>query len=70
MTHSLTTLMAAMALTFGFSTGVVEASPVPADNHITSETFANPLFRNGADPWLAYHNGNYYLTTTDRKSVV
>lgn len=64
MTHSLTTLMAAMALTFGFSTGVVEASPVPADNHITSETFANPLFRNGADPWLAYHNGNYYLTTT------
>lgn len=64
MTHSLTTLMAAMALTFGFSTGVVEASPVLPDNHITSETFANPLFRNGADPWLAYHNGNYYLTTT------
>jgi GH43 family beta-xylosidase len=27
-------------------------------------TFANPLFANGADPWLEYWDGNYYLTTT------
>ncbi|WP_308367958.1 MULTISPECIES: family 43 glycosylhydrolase [unclassified Microbulbifer] len=27
-------------------------------------TFANPLFSNGADPWLEYYDGNYYLTTT------
>lgn len=26
--------------------------------------FTNPLFANGADPWLEYHDGNYYLTTT------
>lgn len=26
--------------------------------------FANPLFSNGADPWLEYYDGNYYLTTT------
>ncbi|QKX16112.1 family 43 glycosylhydrolase [Microbulbifer sp. YPW1] len=26
--------------------------------------FANPLFANGADPWLEYWDGNYYLTTT------
>lgn len=26
--------------------------------------FANPLFANGADPWLEYYDGNYYLTTT------
>jgi GH43 family beta-xylosidase len=27
-------------------------------------TFTNPLFVNGADPWLEYYDGNYYLTTT------
>ena len=27
-------------------------------------TFTNPLFSNGADPWLEYYQGNYYLTTT------
>ncbi len=26
--------------------------------------FTNPLFPNGADPWLEYWEGNYYLTTT------
>lgn len=26
--------------------------------------FQNPLFGNGADPWLSYWQGNYYLTTT------
>lgn len=31
---------------------------------IAEDTFANPLFRNGADPWMHYFNGNYYLTTT------
>ncbi|HZM74457.1 MAG TPA: hypothetical protein VFC19_01955 [Candidatus Limnocylindrales bacterium] len=24
----------------------------------------NPLLANGADPWMQYYNGNYYLTTT------
>ncbi len=27
-------------------------------------TFFNPLKRDGADPWLTYHNGWYYLCTT------
>ncbi len=31
---------------------------------IAKNTFANPLFRNGADPWMHYYEGNYYLTTT------
>ena len=26
--------------------------------------FSNPLFSNGADPWLQFYDGNYYLTTT------
>ncbi len=29
-----------------------------------AESFTNPLFQNGADPWLEYYQGNYYLTTT------
>lgn len=27
-------------------------------------SFFNPIYENGADPWLEYFNGNYYLTTT------
>ena len=65
MTHSLTKLVAVMALSSCLGAGMVQASPISTDdNRITSETFANPLFRNGADPWLEYFNGNYYLTTT------
>lgn len=26
--------------------------------------FTNPLFANGADPWLQFYQGNYYLVTT------
>src|SRR3954464_15199137 len=36
------------------STPVVEQGP----------TFTNPIIPNGADPWLEYYDGNYYLTTT------
>jgi GH43 family beta-xylosidase len=27
-------------------------------------TFRNPIKEQGADPWLVYHNGAYYLATT------
>jgi GH43 family beta-xylosidase len=27
-------------------------------------TFTNPIIPNGADPWLQFYKGNYYLTTT------
>lgn len=27
-------------------------------------TFTNPLISNGADPWMQYYKGNYYLATT------
>ena len=30
----------------------------------TAATFVNPLFSDGADPWMQYFNGNYYLVTT------
>lgn len=31
--------------------------------------FRNPLKRDGADPWLAYHDGWYYLSTTTARDV-
>ncbi len=37
-----------------------EAAP-SAEN---ANTFTNPIYPNGADPWLEYFEGNYYLTTT------
>ena len=37
----------------------VVAAPTTEDQSLT-----NPLFANGADPWLEYWQGNYYLTTT------
>ncbi|MGM1058439.1 family 43 glycosylhydrolase [Saccharothrix sp. Mg75] len=33
-------------------------------------TFANPIKRNGPDPWLQHHNGYYYLATTTWNSTV
>jgi GH43 family beta-xylosidase len=33
-------------------------------------TFTNPVKRNGPDPWLQYHNGSYYLTTTTWNSTI
>lgn len=33
-------------------------------------TFTNPLFSNGADPWMQYYNGNYYLATTTWNSQI
>jgi GH43 family beta-xylosidase len=35
-----------------------------------SGTFANPILRNGADPWLEYWDGHYYLSTTTWDSTV
>ena len=32
-------------------------------------TFRNPLLANGADPWLQFHDGNYYLATTTWNSA-
>ena len=32
-------------------------------------TFHNPLKRAGADPWIAYHDGWYYLTSTTGKDI-
>jgi GH43 family beta-xylosidase len=40
---------------------VVPANPSQA---VGETSFTNPILPNGADPWLEFHNGNYYLATT------
>lgn len=32
--------------------------------HAATTTFTNPVFENGADPWVVFYKGNYYSTTT------
>lgn len=41
-----------------------ENADAPGKAAISDGSFTNPLFPNGADPWLEYFDGNYYLTTT------
>jgi len=43
--------------------------PAPAVA-IGETTVRNPLLANGADPWMQYYNGNYYLATTTWTSQV
>jgi GH43 family beta-xylosidase len=35
----------------------------------SAETFTNPIVSSGADPWIAYRSGYYYLTYTTGASV-
>ncbi|HET9519042.1 MAG TPA: family 43 glycosylhydrolase, partial [Actinoplanes sp.] len=42
--------------------GVRQSSQAQAET--TATTFTNPLVDNGADPWLTWHEGNYYLAHT------
>jgi len=39
---------------------------MPADKALT---FQNPLRDPGADPWLQYHNGQYYLVATNHAAI-
>ena len=64
----LTTAALLLAALGGCSSTAPEAETAAKqpDNVATeaSGIFTNPLFPNGADPWLEYWDGNYYLTTT------
>ncbi|MFC0047332.1 family 43 glycosylhydrolase [Rheinheimera tilapiae] len=45
-------------------TNTASTSPATTIPAAAAGAFTNPLFENGADPWLEYFDGNYYLTTT------
>jgi len=46
--------------------GCATKEPTQSPDKIATDpnTFTNPIYPNGADPWLEYFQGNYYLTTT------
>lgn len=53
------------------------SSSSTSGSHVTSQTlaseptfFSNPLFSNGADPWMQWFEGNYYLVTTTWASQI
>ena len=53
-----TTATALIALV---TVGTAVAAP---DAQAATTTFTNPLNSSGADPYMTYYNGNYYLMTT------
>lgn len=42
----------------------VSSAGTPQQNPAAVATFRNPLKEQGADPWLVFHDGSYYLATT------
>ncbi|WP_417358801.1 family 43 glycosylhydrolase [Gallaecimonas pentaromativorans] len=57
-------LSLAMALALGGCSASQQQSTASSDVAKVDGSFTNPIFPNGADPWLEYFDGNYYLTTT------
>ncbi len=53
-----------LLLALGLAGCANQTEPKPQVMAERDGTFTNPLFPNGADPWLEYWKGNYYLTTT------
>lgn len=55
----------ALTLCLGLSACSINDAEETANTGVSEKgSFTNPLFPNGADPWLEYWQGNYYLTTT------
>ena len=60
MARRLLTLLAALLLALSFGQPSASAA-----------SFANPVkAQKGADPWISYHDGNYYLVTTSWTDVI
>ncbi|WP_035698249.1 glycoside hydrolase family 43 protein, partial [Glycomyces tenuis] len=65
--------LAAVALAGLTSLAVVHgagAEEAPGEVEAAQEAVTNPLLPNGADPWLEYWDGNYYLSATTWDSTV
>jgi GH43 family beta-xylosidase len=52
------------------SSSSVSSSSSNSSIALTEGQFLNPLYTNGADPWLQFYKGNYYLTTTTWNSQI
>lgn len=64
--HKFIIQLLSLGLLFAFGLTGCATQTEPQQKAATERdgTFTNPLFPNGADPWLEYWQGNYYLTTT------
>ncbi len=62
MLHSINRCRVIKSLLFGLFSAVITL--LTCSVQAESTTFTNPVYENGADPWLMYYNGNYYSTTT------
>jgi GH43 family beta-xylosidase len=61
-----------MAMTTGGCGGVpggAQREPAPPAATLPAATFVNPIRQHGADPWLAYVDGWYYLATTNDRDI-
>ncbi|HEA18925.1 MAG TPA: alpha-L-arabinofuranosidase [Pseudoalteromonas prydzensis] len=63
---SLSSLSGCESTTSADTQKTADKAPITSAKAPTQDdgVFTNPLFPNGADPWLEYWDGNYYLTTT------
>jgi GH43 family beta-xylosidase len=52
----------------GAGTAVLNRPPATAATTAPAGTFSNPLFR-GADPWVVFHDGWYYLCQSDNRTI-
>lgn len=62
-TYRLRQVLVAVVSCLALAATVLVAAPAPA-SAVGEDTFRNPLLPNGADPWLTFHDGSYYLATT------
>ncbi|WP_374064374.1 hypothetical protein [Streptomyces himalayensis] len=60
MARRLLTLLAALVL-----------APSLGQSSASAASFTDPVkTQKGADPWISYHDGNYYLVTTSWTDVI
>ena len=63
-------LLVPMALAAALAQNAPRPAPkLPAASTPAAATFRNPLKQDGADPWMGYHEGYYYLATTSAVDV-
>ncbi|THV34702.1 family 43 glycosylhydrolase [Glycomyces buryatensis] len=55
---------------YTYNAGIAQKWRLNAVGDGTQTTLANPIRNNGADPWIEYHDGYYYMSTTTWNSTV
>jgi hypothetical protein len=62
--------MSLLGVTFAAGQTIASTKPKAVQQNGTLAThFQNPIMDNGADPWVTYYKGNYYMTMTTGDNV-